>query len=178
MNESSAEPQQQDTASPGHSPGTLLPCESPIVGVLVTEADRRLVATAPIAAGTLLFDITGHETPTPTRYSLQVGATLHLDQDCARSEDEVVQRYFWRYMNHHCEPTVGIRDRAAWARRAIRVGEPITFDYNTTERDMAEPFTCHCESTECVGTVRGARHLSSEQRLRVADQLSPWLLDA
>ena len=182
MSDSRSEQQHQDTASPGRSPGrspgTLLPCDSSIVAVLVTNNDRRLVAIAPIAVGTVLFAITGRETPTPTRYSLQVGATLHLDQDCARSEDEVVQRYFWRYMNHHCQPTVDIHNRAVRARRTIQVGEAITFDYNTTELDMAEPFACHCGSPECVGTVRGARHLSSEQRLRVADQLSPWLLDA
>ncbi len=181
MSDCRSEQQHQDTASPGQSPGqspgTLLPCDSSVVAVLVTNNDRCLVAIAPIAVGTVLFSITGRETPTPTRYSLQVGATLHLDQDCARSKDEVVQCYFWRYMNHHCQPTVDIHDRAVRARRTIQVGEAITFDYNTTELDMAEPFACHCGSPECLGIVRGARHLSPAQRRRVADQLSPWLLD-
>ena len=177
MDITDAEQHPSAAASPGTPPGTLLPCDSPIVGVLVTAVDRRLIATTPIAAGTVLFHLSGRETPSPTRYSLQVGATLHLDQDCARSEEEVVQRYFWRYMNHHCEPTVRIRDRSVHACRDIHVGEAITFDYNTTEHDMAEPFACHCGSTRCVGTVRGARHLSPEQRRRLADQLSAWLLD-
>ena len=43
---------------------------------------------------------------------------------------------------------------AAW--QAIRAGEQITFDYETTEWDMAEPFTCW-QSQQVVRGFKCAR---------------------
>ncbi len=160
---------------PSHAPRTLLHCDSELVGVLVEPNHRRLVAIRPVAKGTRLFAITGREIPVPTRYSLQVGPSLHLDQDCARDERDLVLRYFWRYLDHHCEPTTVIRDRAVIALRDIAEGDGVTFDYNTTEYDMAEPFQCHCGSARCVGVVRGARHLTPTQRARLARWLPDYL---
>ncbi|HEY6195607.1 MAG TPA: SET domain-containing protein [Candidatus Eisenbacteria bacterium] len=158
-----------------HPAGTLLPCDSELVGVLVTRNGRHLVAIRPIALGTHLFTIEGREIPAPTRYSVQVGPSLHLDQDCARDEIDLVRRYFWRYLDHACEPTTVIRDRRVIAIREIAEGDCVSFDYNTTEYDMAEPFQCHCGSDQCVGLVRGARHLTPAQRARVAQWLPEYL---
>lgn len=116
------------------------------------------MAVRAIAAGTRLFRIEGRVVALPTRHSLQVAPGVHLDQGDARDEHDLVARFFWRYMDHHCEPSTAIRDREAIALRDIVPGEAITFDYNTTEDDMAEPFACHCGSARCVGLVRGARH--------------------
>ena len=150
-------------------------CDSALVGVLVAHDHRRLIAIRPVAVGTHLFAITGRETSIPTRYSLQVGPSLHLDQDCARDESDLVKRYFWRYLDHHCDPSTVIRDRKVVAIRDIAEGEGVTFDYNTTEYEMAEPFQCHCESARCVGMVRGARHLTRAQRSRLARWLPDYL---
>lgn len=158
---------------PAHPPGALLRCDSDSVGVLVTQDGRHLIAIRPVAAGTTLFSLIGRESPTPTRYSVQVGPGLHLDQDCARDITDVVHRFYWRYMDHHCDPTTVIRGRAVIALRHIAQGERVTFDYNTTEYDMAESFRCHCGSARCVGMVRGARHLTARQRAR----LMPWLAE-
>ncbi|MHB1310989.1 MAG: SET domain-containing protein-lysine N-methyltransferase [Gemmatimonadaceae bacterium] len=155
--------------------GTILRCHSDAVGVLVTHDERRLVTVRDIGAGDRLFFIEGRETPTPTRFSVQIGRGLHLDQEEARNADERVARYFWRYMNHHCEPSTEIRDRYVIARRDLAAGEDVTFDYNTTEYDLAEPFTCHCGSARCVGVVRGARHLTAEQRALVERILPDYL---
>jgi hypothetical protein len=143
------------------------------VGVQVTRNGRRLVAIRPIAVGTRLFTLVGREIPAPTRYSVQVGRALHLDPDCSEDEFELVRRYFWRYLDHACDPTTVIRDREVIAIREIAEGDGVTFDYNTTEYDMAEPFQCRCGSDQCVGIVRGARHLTPAQRARVAR----WLPD-
>jgi SET domain-containing protein len=158
---------------PSHSPGTLLHCDSDLVGVLVAQDHRRLIAIRPIAEGTRLFAITGRETSRPTRYSVQLGPLLHLDPDCTPDELELVRRYFWRYLDHHCDPTTIIRNREVFAVRDIAEGDGVTFNYNTTEYDMAEPFQCHCGSARCVGVVRGARHLTPAQRA----QLARWLPD-
>lgn len=150
-------------------------CDSDLVGVLVSGNGRRLVAIRSIVRGARVLAIIGRETHVATRYSVQVAPALHLDQDCARDESDVVKRYYWRYMDHHCEPTTIIRNREVIALRNIAQGDGITFNYNTTEYDMAEPFRCHCGSELCVGKVRGARYLTPAQRAQVARWLPAYL---
>lgn len=141
--------------------------------MLVTQDGRHLIAICPVAAGTTLFPLVGRERPTPTRYSVQVGPALHVDQESAHDITDVVHRFFFRYMDHHCEPTTVIRGCEVIALRDIAPGERVTFNYNTTEYDMAEPFRCHCGSVQCIGMVRGARYLTPAQHAL----LSPWLAD-
>jgi len=155
--------------------GTILRVHSDAVGVLVTHDERRLVTVRAVGAGERIFYLEGRETPTPTRYSVQIGRGLHIDQDDTRNAGERMGRYFFRFMNHHCEPSTEIRDRYVIARRDIAAGEDVTFDYNTTEYDMAEPFACRCGSARCVGVVRGARHLTAEQRALVEHSLPDYL---
>jgi SET domain len=154
---------------------SMLVCGSDTVAIAVAGDSRRLVAARAIPRGAHLFDLQGRETEEPTRYSVQIGADLHLDTDDARDEADLLDRYFWRYLDHSCEPSSVIRDRAVYALRDIAAGEGVTFDYNTTELDMAEPFQCYCGTSACVGTVRGARHLTPAQRQRVAHRLPSYL---
>lgn len=168
-------PQIQTLPQPSHAADTLLHCDSELVAILAGHDHRRLVSIQPIAKGTHLVTIVGRETAVPTRYSLQVGRSLHLDQDCAHDEFDLVKRYFWRYLDHSCEPTTVIRDRQVIAVRDIAEGEGVTFDYNTTEYDMASPFQCHCRSAHCVVMIRGARHLTPAQRARVERWLPDYL---
>lgn len=168
-------PQVQSLPRFAHPQDTLLRCDSDLVGILVKDHHRRLVALRGIARGTRLFRITGREITTPTRYSVQVSATLHLDQDCARDEFELVQKYFWRYLDHACEPTTRISDREVIAVRRIAAGEGVTFHYCTTEYDMASPFDCHCGSPRCMGVIRGARDLSPAERRRLAKWMPDYL---
>lgn len=145
------------------------------LGVAASPSGRRLVAVRPIPKGTRIFTLVGRERKTPTRYSVQVGRGLHLDPDITTDELELVRRCFWRYMDHACEPTTAFRDRQAIALRDIAEGEPVTFNYNTTEYEMASPFDCSCGSPRCVGLVRGARHLTAAQRARLAQPLADYL---
>lgn len=145
------------------------------VGVLETAHERRLVALKALSPGDVVLELNGSVNGIPSRYSVQVGWETHLHSDLQAGDRELVERYAWRYMNHHCEPNSVIRDRTVVAIRDIAVGDDITFDYNTTEYDMASPFACHCGSPVCVGLVRGARHLTEEQRQRVARWLPDYL---
>ncbi len=154
---------------------TMLECGSSFVMIAESGDSRRLVAARDIPNGTRLFHLEGRETDRPTRYSVQIGADLHLDTDCARDDAEVLARYYWRYLDHSCEPSTVLRERAMVAVRDIAAGEGVTFDYNTTEYDMAVPFQCYCGTVRCVGTVRGARHLTPVQRRRVARRLPAYL---
>ncbi len=169
------QPLQHATPLPAHPPGAILHCDSDLVGVLVTHDWRRLIAIRPITAGRRIFTIIGRELATPTRHSVQVGRSLHVDHGDARDANESVRRYMYRFMDHACDPTTLIRGRAVIARRDIEAGETVSFNYNTTEYEMAEPFRCHCQSALCVGIVRGARYLTPRQRALIEDWLADWL---
>ncbi len=168
-------PLDEATPLPDHPPGAILRCNSDLVGVLVTHDWRKLIAIKPIRAGKRVFMLIGRETPIPTRFSVQVGPSLHLDQDDLTDANEIVRRYPWRYMDHACDPATLIRNRAVIARRDLAPGDAITFNYNTTEYDMAEPFRCHCDSALCVGLVRGARYLTPNQRVLIEEWLAEYL---
>jgi hypothetical protein len=50
------------------------------------------------------------------------------------------------------------------ARRSIAAAERLTFDYVSTEWDMAAPFDCACGAASCRGRVAGFRYLTPEQK--------------
>lgn len=155
--------------------GTVLVTSSPNVGVLVEEGQRRLVARRDIAAGETIFSLVGRETLVATRYSIQVGPELHLDSDDLDTDDARVRERYWMYLNHSCEPSAWVRGRSVIARQDITVGEGVTFDYNSTEWDMASPFDCTCGTSACVGVVRGYRHLNPPARARLTAYLAAYL---
>ena len=155
--------------------GTLLVTSCPSVGVLVEASQRRLVAAAPISAGSVIFTLVGRETRVATRYSIQVGPEMHLDSDDLPTDEARVRERYWMYLNHSCEPSAWIRGLSVIALRDIALGEGVTFDYNATERSMAEPFDCHCGTSACVGRVAGFAHLDAAGRERIRPYLSEYL---
>ena len=134
-----------------------------------------LVALQHFAPGEILFRIEGTRTARPTRYTLQIDENVHVDLPSDIDVNEVCNDYYWRFMNHSCDPNTMIRRLEVVAIRPISAHEQITFNYNTTEMDMAEPFTCHCGHPSCLGTIRGFRHLSVDEQLRLQPLLSPYL---
>jgi hypothetical protein len=125
-----------------------------------------LRAAMPIRAGDALFHLDGDIVRHPDSHTIQVGEAAHL-----------TTRGAWKAMNHACVPNVRIDlgERLMVAIRDIAAGEELCFNYNTTEWDMAAPFTCGCGHRDCVGTIRGFRYLDRAQRLRIASLLSPFI---
>jgi hypothetical protein len=70
---------------------------------------------------------------------------------------------------------VRVRELELTAVRPINPGEEVTFNYNTTEYEMAAPFACHCGSVFCAGEIRGFKYLDRRQRERLRSLLSPHL---
>ena len=70
-------------------------------------------------------------------------------------------------INHSCEPNAFLRDREMVALTCIEPWQQITFNYNTTEYDMAQPFACQCGSRSCAGEIRGYRWLSAAEKSRL-----------
>ncbi|MFO0828537.1 MAG: SET domain-containing protein [Phycisphaerales bacterium] len=126
--------------------------------VVRIDGAAHLVATAPIGAGVAILELVGVVRPTPDRYSVQLddGAHLHPPDEFDADDD----RYFWRFLNHSCAPNAAFAGRTLVALRRIQAGDEITFDYNTTEADMATPFRCRCG--HCFGRmIRGYLHEST-----------------
>ena len=59
-----------------------------------------------------------------------------------------------RFLNHSCDPNCEAENKAGriWiiARRAIKAGEEITFNYGY-DWECFEEYPCHCGAASCVG---------------------------
>jgi hypothetical protein len=60
--------------------------------------------------------------------------------------------------------------------RDIPAGEELTFDYLTTEWEMATPFACRCGAADCRGLIQGFKHLSPEAQAHLISRCSPYLV--
>lgn len=125
---------------------------------------RGVFAKEEIAINSV-FKLEGVITDHPTMYSIQLGEDRHLNLPPDREVTQS-QNFFWKYLNHSCQPN-GEIDTSELTFRALRKidqGEECTFNYLTTEYDMAAPFDCRCGAANCFGLIRGYKHLSAEQR--------------
>ncbi|WP_053337311.1 SET domain-containing protein-lysine N-methyltransferase [Microscilla marina] len=82
--------------------------------------------------GEVVMVLTGDILPYPTRTSIQIGESKHI-------EDKLGQ-----YVNHDCQPSVEVKGNHLVALRDLNETEEVTFNYNVSETDMSSPFTCHC----------------------------------
>ena len=159
----------------------VTPSNTPIVStfsVLVhdTPHGAALYATRDLARGERILTISGRVQRHPTRYSIQIDAGRHVEADGELPDAEMRVRHPWRFLNHSCDPVARIEGDALYARTAIRAGDEITFDYTTTEADMAEPFECRCGSPRCVRNVRGFIHLEPREQHARRTHLAPHIL--
>ena len=91
---------------------------------------------------------------TPTYLTVQVDIDKHI----------MLQPEHLQYINHSCDPNVFFDTHAMHivALKTIEEGDEMTFFYPSTEWDMAQPFTCFCGCTNCLGEIRGAAHINPE----------------
>lgn len=148
------------------------PHRLPQVALGACAHGAAVVAAAPFAPGEAVLSFEGPACAAPSRFTVQVGADLHVAPDDA----------LWAYVNHSCDPSCviafepsGAGPARLVARRAIARGEQITFNYLTTEWELAAPFECTCGAPACAGTVRGFAHLDRAARAALASWLAPHL---
>lgn len=146
------------------------PCR---IRVEEVEGHMRVVTAEPVAAGEVILRFQGFKARRPDRHSLQIGKRTHLVAPAELDPRAAVGEYGWRYLNHACAPSASLRGLDLVALTDLPPGAEVTFDYNTTEWDMASPFECRCGAPSCAGTIRGYRHLDGEARAR----LLPFLAD-
>ena len=73
------------------------------------------------------------------------------------------------FINHSCEPncdTEEIEGRV-WivARRNIKAGEELTYDYNLYDGDLDDPAPCYCAAKKCRGTMYSLEEIRRWKRV-------------
>ncbi len=103
----------------------------------------------------------------PTRYTIQVDQRKHL----------VTEGNLGAFLNHSCDPNARFvaETLEMIAIKPIKKGEEVTFNYLSSEWDMAAPFACQCGADGCHKTIRGFQHLSQDHKMLLADLALPYL---
>lgn len=106
-------------------------------------------------AGSLFAPITGATLATKAYSTVQIGPTEHIELN-----SNLV------YCNHSCAPTMEFDAAKLEVRvikdRDLKVGDPLTYFYPSTEWDMAQPFKCNCGAKECLGWISGAKDVDRD----------------
>lgn len=66
------------------------------------------------------------------------------------------------FLNHSCDPNLGLKGKVSFvARRSIKKGEELTFDYSIAEADKhwKLPMKCKCGSKYCRRVIRSVQFL-------------------
>ena len=94
-----------------------------------------------IKKGTVIFTMKGDIINYPTRTSVQIGKTQHIENQLAG------------YINHACHPNAKVnkKNHTFVSLRDIPKDEEITFDYNKNEDILASPFRCFCCHKKILG---------------------------
>ena len=85
--------------------------------------------------------------------------------------------YPWVYLNHSCSPNCYLKNNQLFALAAIDAQTELTFNYNTTEFEMASPFNCNCGSDNCLKKIKGYKYLTPNQRQKIAEFTAPYLIE-
>jgi D-alanine-D-alanine ligase len=128
----------------------------------------RVAAKAEISKGSPLLKISGPALPAPDRGTIQTEESCHISPEGA----------LWGAISHSCAPNCLI-DFDTWtfcAARKIEDGETLSYDYLTTEWELAEPFTCGCRAPTCRGLIAGFKHLEPSMQDELSLLCSPYLL--
>ena len=133
------------------------------------KEEKAIFAREDIAKDEIIFEFEQKFIDHPTRDSLQVDEGKHQ----VSSKRDATENF----INHSCSPNgyIDFSDMTFRALKKITKGEEITFNYNTTEWDMANGFECFCGEKNCLKKIKGFRYLNCEQRKKLKGKLSPFL---
>ena len=128
-----------------------------------------------VGVGETICYLEGDVSDRPSRFSIQLDHETHLIPHSIGVDANGIALTPWIYTNHSCSPNSSVRGRELVAICPITSGDEITFDYETTEWDMAEPFHCLCGSPDCRKVIKGFKHLGGPTRLKLRTSLSDYL---
>lgn len=141
----------------------------------ITDAKQVITAKEKIFKDEIIFFFEGRYYAHPTQTTIQVDVSRHIDVVYELDTDD--KKLYWKFLTHSCDPTgcINTEDLTYVALRDIEPGEVLTYDYNTTEFDMANPFDCTCKSENCNGRISGFKHLDNEIKKKIQPKLASHL---
>ena len=112
----------------------------------IKDGMKGLFTTKSFINGMKVLELDGNYFPYPTRTSIQIG-------------DQHLEHYEGGHINHHCDPNTKVivpnfTPPFLVAIKNIELGEEITFNYETTESELSEPFQCDCHGNWILGNRR------------------------
>ena len=111
--------------------------------VLEKNGFYSLITKKAFGYGDEVCIVLGEELIQPKRFSVQVAENIHVHVKAPV-----------KFINHNCTGNIQLIERVFVATRAICEGEEITFNYNSSEDDLAEPFFCN----NCGKLIRGRKY--------------------
>ncbi len=130
-----------------------------------------VVATQEIGEGELIVEIKGKLVKMRTLYTIQVGRRAHLEPAAPG-----------KYLNHSCNPNAYlslVADKLFLiAKRKITEGEPVTYDYATSERKVLARADCQCNESNCRKILLGYEKMELEWKEKNKPYVLPHLLES
>lgn len=131
------------------------------LSITENKNEKRLTTNRELMKEEIILHFIGNATSTPSKYSIQIEKNEHLDVPEGKMG---AIDYCWAFLNHSCEPNTYIKNKQLVALKDIPKGNELTFNYNTTEYDMATPFQCKCQHQKCQKEIRGYKYLTASQK--------------
>jgi hypothetical protein len=116
------------------------------------DEQKSFFATKAFKPGDVICDLsTGKILNQPTYLTVQLSDTEHF----------MLQPEHLQYINHSCNPNVcfDLDQMKVICVRPIEIGDELGYFYPSTEWDMAQPFNCLCQQSNCLGKIQGASYL-------------------
>lgn len=137
--------------------------------VHVWKGQSGVYAVREFEPGDHVMEVSGNVGPEPTRYSIQVSADRHIHPEGPDAP--------WKFLNHSCRPNLALdpESRQFVALELIPAGEQLTFNYLTTEWEMAEAFDCACGHENCFRVIAGFKNLDDSAKERLLEDVLPHI---
>jgi len=115
----------------------------------------------------------------PEKFDYHCRYSYQVDEEHLAAGDIETDAAF--YMNHCCDPNVWFAEGKSdpmVARKLIKQGEELCYDYATTETMYLDFEKCVCGSRECRGAVKKTDWMIPELREKYGRHFMPYILHA
>jgi SET domain-containing protein len=147
------------------------------------EDQLGVFAKKPFKKNKKLFLVKGPINPKPSIYSFSIGLNQHIEPKNDKGDFD-----FGHYTNHSCDPNTVIRIInkkgttpyiKVIARKNIKKGEELTFDYASLEYVTLANSICKCHTKNCRGIIHGFKELPSDiaKKYEKEGMIPQYLLD-
>lgn len=124
----------------------------------------------------IILQLRGDIINKPTKYSIQLSINQHIQAPNPIIDEFLHPSFHWIAINHSCEPNCYFdQNLNLRSLKNIKELQEISFNYNTTESELAYPFVCNCGSKNCYKKIRGFKYLTIEQKIEIKEMLSAHL---